>query len=97
MIHRMLAEVTASPNPDAVTRDLTRFSRRDPLTVNWHRADTSTATPAPIGVPGRRSRRGIALLVTAGVLAVAAHIVAVRCRLHSGRAWRLMPFSSSSW
>jgi hypothetical protein len=34
---------------DVVSRDLERFSRRDPLTVTWHRSGTSEVPPGRIG------------------------------------------------
>ena len=32
---------------DVVSRDFERFSRRDPLTVTWHRSETADAEPLP--------------------------------------------------
>jgi hypothetical protein len=71
---------------EIVTRDLDRFSRRDPLTVTWHRpevpavaagadADRPTRTPTgrPAARPGRRSRRTV-ILAVAAALAVAVHL-----------------------
>src|SRR5439155_6528243 len=64
---------------DLITRNLTRFSRRDPLTVTWHRPETpgetgnATRTPAGPATTHRRRHRTI-LLVAAGALAIAAHV-----------------------
>jgi hypothetical protein len=68
---------------DVVTRDLDRFSRRDPLAVTWHRTDTpgthtpgthtpGTDTPgtAPDGVKGRRRVNLQAVLLSAAVLLI---------------------------
>lgn len=63
---------------DVITRDLERFSRRDPLTVTWRQAETSDADGRAV-IP--RHRRGVLhgrlqaiLLVVAVVLVVALHL-----------------------
>jgi hypothetical protein len=61
---------------DVVTRDLERFSRRDPLTVTWHRPETpeaSAATETP-SAHRRGGRLRTILLVVAVVLAIALHL-----------------------
>jgi hypothetical protein len=67
---------------DIITRDFERFTRRDPVTVTWHRSDTPGAAPfRPTsgvepeprrGFP-RPSRRTI-LLAVAVVLAIGLHV-----------------------
>src|SRR5438105_4257601 len=54
---------------ETITKNLTRFSRREPLTVRWQRAGET-----PIQAPHRGRRRTI-VLVGAGILAVAAHLL----------------------
>lgn len=71
---------------NAITRDLTRFSRRNPLAVNWTRSEPPSpqldepgrTIPAPAENPTKRQgrRRAILLAVVAAV-AVAAHVIAV--------------------
>jgi hypothetical protein len=63
-----------------IASNLTRFSRRDPLTVTWHRQETpdvtSDAAPTPAGpVRTRRTRHRTLVLLVAGALAIAAHVV----------------------
>ncbi|MFG1706547.1 DUF2218 domain-containing protein [Nonomuraea sp. M3C6] len=56
-----------------LTRNLTRMSRRDNLTVDWSRPDaTIGATPAT--VPPRRGRHTVLGLTVAGILVVAVHV-----------------------
>lgn len=65
-----------------ITRNLKRFSRRNPLVVTWQRHDTLLATPFRHTVgPGPkpwqrfpRSRRQIVLFAVAAVLVVGLHI-----------------------
>jgi hypothetical protein len=73
---------------DVISRDLERFSRRDPLAVNWHRPDTPGAapgTPAEDRGPMPERRRGAAtrwmrtnlqtvVLAVAVVLVVSLHL-----------------------
>ncbi|MEU0156130.1 DUF2218 domain-containing protein [Micromonospora fulviviridis] len=67
---------------DIITRDLERFSRRDPLPVAWQRLDHPDGTPVrdTVGVPSGQ-RRGFprfhlqsAVLAMAVVLVVALHV-----------------------
>ncbi|MFG2058744.1 DUF2218 domain-containing protein [Micromonospora sp. NPDC048930] len=67
---------------DIISRDLERFSRRDPLAVAWQRLESSDAAPLQdaVGVPSRQ-RRGFArshlqsaVLALAVVLVVALHV-----------------------
>ena len=68
---------------EMITRNLGRFSRREPLTVTWRRLDETTTAahegdsmPAPTGTTTpHRARRRTIVLAGAGVLAVAAHVV----------------------
>lgn len=68
---------------EMITRNLTRFSRREPLTVTWRQLDPSTTAapeaasmPAPTGTTStHRTRRRTVILVLAGGLAIAAHVV----------------------
>lgn len=68
---------------EMITRNLTRFSRREPLTVTWHRLDAPTAAaheedtmPTPTeATTAPRTRRRTIILAGAGVLAVAGHVV----------------------
>ncbi|HEV8559955.1 MAG TPA: DUF2218 domain-containing protein [Actinophytocola sp.] len=65
---------------DLITRNLTRFSRRDPLTVNWHRESTAGGAADPTTAPVRKlttrhGHRRTIVLLAAGVLAIAAHVV----------------------
>jgi hypothetical protein len=62
-----------------ITGNLTRFSRRDPLTVTWNQLDETDGTPADEHAPPatgqpRRRHRTIVLVVIAA-LAIAAHLV----------------------
>jgi hypothetical protein len=65
---------------DVVTRDLDRFSRRDPLTVTWRRRDISDAPARVGGVAGKRrfgtahGRLQAILLLTVVVLVIALHL-----------------------
>ncbi len=56
---------------EMITRNLTRFSRREPLTVAWHGLD---ATPPVSSTQPRAGRRTVILAVIA-TLAVLAHVV----------------------
>lgn len=64
---------------DIITRDFDRFSRRDPLTVNWRQPEagegTGGLTPTHTGRPrrGLRNPRTIVLAVVAA-LAIAVHL-----------------------
>jgi hypothetical protein len=61
---------------DMITRNLTRFSRRDPLTVDWVRPETPGETLSPAGmIPTHPRHRKTIVLVVAAVLAIAAHVV----------------------
>lgn len=57
-----------------ITRNLIRFSRREPLTMNWQPGDggAPAATEHPMAQHGRR--RTI-ILVAVGMLAIAAHVI----------------------
>ncbi|MGI5451776.1 DUF2218 domain-containing protein [Streptomyces sp. CA-249302] len=63
---------------DLVTSHITRFSRRDPLKVDWRRSEANagnagTDTPAPSPGAGRRRRHGwTGVAATAALVAVAA-------------------------
>jgi len=85
---RLRVEATDEPTllriQDMITRNLSRFSRREPLTVTWQRVDAPAdppphgggPLPAPTGTTTThpRRRRTIMLIVLGG-LAVAAHVV----------------------
>lgn len=63
---------------DIITRDFDRFSRRDPLTVNWRQPEPDgETTPTHTGKPATRrgllNSRTIVLAVVA-VLAIAVHL-----------------------
>lgn len=65
---------------DIVTRDFTRFSQRDPLTVNWRPAEeTGSHTPTQTGKPATRRRR--LSLKTIALATVAALVIAVHLGL----------------
>ncbi|HEV2779072.1 MAG TPA: DUF2218 domain-containing protein [Actinophytocola sp.] len=71
-------EETLHRMQELITRNLTRFSRRDPLTVTWNRTDApDRATGAPAAPTGHAAhrRRRTALLIAIAVLAIAAHVV----------------------
>jgi hypothetical protein len=58
---------------EMITRNLTRFSRREPLTVAWQRLDAvGPVEPEPTAAG---THRRTIILVGVGVLAVAAHVV----------------------
>lgn len=71
---------------DIVTRDFDRFSRRDPLTVNWHQptapsvaAGEGVGSPTPARTGKTKARRGYLnrrtiVLAVAGALAIALHL-----------------------
>lgn len=67
---------------DVITRDFERFSRRNPLTVTWHQAETPDAPPErEAGGMTSTHRRGAlhgnlqtTLLVVAVVLVIALHL-----------------------
>lgn len=68
---------------EIITRDLTRFTKRDPVTVNWNRTETpsvqsgevSSTAPAPTAKAAPpRGRRQAILLVLVGALAIGAHV-----------------------
>jgi len=67
---------------DIITRDLHRFSTRDPLTVTWQQADTpgvapfppaTAITPSPLRGRRRPSLRTM-ILILAVVLVIGAHV-----------------------
>ena len=67
---------------DVITRDLERFTRRDPVTVTWQRSETPGAAPfRPTDATTTEQRRGLPrpnlqtiLLALAVVLVIAVHI-----------------------
>src|SRR5205807_793303 len=67
-------EATLLRMRELITRNLARFSRREPLTVTWHRPD-GPDEPVPVPPPTGTRRRRTVLLAAIGVLAIAAHVV----------------------
>lgn len=67
---------------DIITRDLQRFSTRNPLTVTWQQAETPGTAPIPSAIAVtpkraralRRSRLQILLLALGMVLVIAIHV-----------------------
>ncbi|MEU4223192.1 DUF2218 domain-containing protein [Nonomuraea sp. NPDC026600] len=77
---------------DIVSRDFERFSRRDPLTVTWHRPETSDAAPE-IGAPTPTRRRGPLRANLQAILLAAAVVVIIG--LHVGLAGTVV--ANSAW
>ncbi|MBT2225765.1 DUF2218 domain-containing protein [Nonomuraea sp. NEAU-A123] len=85
---------------DIVSRDFERFSRRDPLTVTWHRSETSDAapeigapTPPENGASAPTHRRGRLRANLQAILLAAAVVVIIG--LHVGLAGTVV--ANSAW
>lgn len=59
---------------DVVTTHLGRFSRRDPLTVEWQPSEASKTSDEAVPVPQRRGGRARFMVIGVAVIAVALHL-----------------------
>ncbi|MFD1535578.1 DUF2218 domain-containing protein, partial [Nonomuraea guangzhouensis] len=78
---------------DVVSRDFERFSQRDPLTVTWHRTETSDADAPEKGALTPAPRRGRLRSNLQAILLAAAVVVIIG--LHVGLAGTVV--ANSAW